>query len=218
MLLDDPLGDGQAETRATGRGVVGPPEPLEEPRQIIGLDAGPMVVDLQKRAPRLRPNPDSHCRSGRTVPNCIVGQDGHELAESERIACDRGRQRIEHHVDAAFMRERRQHRHRLRGYVAEVERDSVYLNNAGVGSGEQEHVLDEGGHVPHLGIDVAQGFTHVLDPAAAVALEVHDARTDHGEWRAQLMACVRRELALALQRRLPPLDGCPDRNERSTGV
>ena len=121
-------------------------------------------------------------------------------------------------VHAAFLTERRQHRSRVRGDVAEVERNSFYLDDARVGPGQEQHVLDQGGHVPYLGLDVAQCLAHVLDLAASVASQVLDARPDHGERRSQLMAGVRGELPLALQRLLTAVDRRPDRDEGTAGV
>ena len=128
------------------------------------------------------------------------------------------RQRIEHDGHAALLAERHEHRGSLGGDVAEVERNPVQLDDARIGPGQQQHVLDEGGHVPNFGLYVADRLTHVLDPAAPVAFQILDARSNDGEWRPQFVAGIRRELALALQGRLPAIDRLPDRDESAAGV
>jgi len=91
--------------------------------------------------------------------------------------------------------------------------DSLNLDYTRVGPRQQKHVLDQGCHVPYLGLDVAQRFAHVLDLAAPVAFQILDACRDHGDRSSQLMTGVRGELALALQRLLAAIYGRSNGNE-----
>ena len=62
MMLGNPRGDRQAESGAAGWGVGGPPETVEEVRQVLRADAGPLVLDRDPWM-RVSPDPDPHLRA-----------------------------------------------------------------------------------------------------------------------------------------------------------
>ena len=206
VLLDDPLRDRQAQAGPAGGRVVGPPEPLPQARQVGGLDARPLILDNEQCRPRFRPDANRHGRAGRTVADGIVDQDRHELAQSDRVAADGRRHRIEHNRDVPFHAERTEQRGRVGRHIGEIERYALHLNHARVGASQEQHVLDQGRHESHFGIDVIERLAHLLDPAAPVTSQILDACPNHREWRAQLVAGVGRELSLTLQCHLPALD------------
>ena len=72
--------------------------------------------------------------------------------------------------------------------------------------------------MPDFGVDVVDRLADVFDPAAPVASQVLDAGPDDCERRPQLMAGVGRELALPLQRNLPPIDRFTDRDQRAARI
>src|SRR5450756_243873 len=93
MLVHDPPGNCQSQAGATGRSVVRPPEAFKKPGQILGLDAGALIVDLQEgstqreeRDSRLRPHQDRDRGPGRAVADGVVDEDGDKLAKPHRIA------------------------------------------------------------------------------------------------------------------------------------
>src|SRR5688572_33162779 len=78
MGIDDSLGDAQAEPRATdGRALVGLPEPVEDPRHLVGSDAAPRVAHGKQNAVPLLGNLEAN------LPTAV--------RELERVADDVGK-------------------------------------------------------------------------------------------------------------------------------
>ena len=86
-------------------------------------------------------------------------------------------------------------------HVTQVHRDPLELDGAGVGAGQQQQVVDDGGHVADLVVDVDERRPDRLDRLRSMALEVLDAAPDDGQRRPQFVARVRGELALATKGR-----------------
>ena len=102
--------------------------------------------------------------------------------------------------------------------IAEVDRDVLQRHRPRIGAGEQQEVLDDRGHVADLVVDVGERVAHRRDRLVAVTLEVLDATPDHGQRRAQLMARIGRELALAPQRNALVRQRLADRDQRPSRV
>jgi hypothetical protein len=108
VLFHDPLGNCETQSGAAGRSIVGTPEPLEDPGEILGFDARTMVVYLEYCGAGSRPYLNLNRRPREAVSNGVVDEDGHKLAQAKRIARDRRRKRIQYHFHAALLAKRRQ--------------------------------------------------------------------------------------------------------------
>ena len=160
------------------------------------------------------PDGDPDTSVGRAVADGVVDQDHHELAEPGRIAGHHRRLRIDLDPDAAIGRGLAHRRGAIGRDVAEIDRDALQRHGPRIGAGEQQQVLDDRGHVADLVIDVLERGTDRRDRLVAVPLEVLDAAPDDGQRRAQLVARVGRELALASQRDALVGQRLADRDER----
>src|SRR5665647_1885259 len=73
MRFHDPRRDGKPQAGATGRRVVGAPEPFEYPGQVFVADARTLVVDGQDRIRTLGPDAHGDGRPGRAVgQGCLL--------------------------------------------------------------------------------------------------------------------------------------------------
>ena len=161
---------------------------------------GPSSSTDERRPAPVRADRDADPAVRRAVADRVVDQDHHQLAEAGRIAGHDRRLRIDLDPDAAVGRGLAHRRRAVGGDVAEVDRDVLERHRARIGAGEQQQVLDDRGHVADLVVDVLERRADRRDRLVAVPLEVLDAAPDDGQRRAQLVAGIGGELALAAQR------------------
>ena len=88
----------------------------------------------------------------------------------------------------------------------------------GVGAREEQEVLDHRRHVADLVVDVLEGGADLAHRLGAMPLEVLDAAADDRERRAQLVAGIGGEVALATERHSLVRQRLADRDERAAGV
>ena len=187
-------------------------------RHVLGPDPRAVVLDDERGAAGAGPHGDPDAPIDRAVADRVVDQDHDELSKPRRVAGDDGRLRVDEDVDAAIGRRLAHGRRAVGGDVAEVDRHVLQRDRARVRPGEQKQVLDDGGHVGHLVVDVDQRRADLRDGLVTVSLEVVDTAADDGQRRPQLVAGVRGELALPPQRH--PLGGqrFADRDQRPPRV
>src|SRR5207249_4547496 len=94
VAIDDPRGDCQAQAGSAAGGAMGPVEALEDMGQVLGPDTRAIVLDDERRSAAFSAYLDPDASVGRAVPDGVVDEDHHELAEARRIARDNGRLRI----------------------------------------------------------------------------------------------------------------------------
>ena len=161
-------------------------------------------------------HPDPAVR--RAVADRVVDQDHHELAEPGRIAGDHCGLRVDLDPDAAVGRRLAHRGGAVGGDVAEVELHVLQLHRPRIGAREQEQVLDDRGHVADLVVDVLERRADRRDRLGSMALEVVDAAPDDGQRRAQLVAGIGRELALAAEGRALVRQRLADRHQRPARI
>ena len=166
----------------------------------------------------IAPDRDADPAVGRAVADGVVDQDHDQLAEPGRVAGHDRRLRIDLDPDAAVGRGLAHRRGAVGGHVAEVDRDVLERDGARIGAGEQQQVLDDRGHVADLVVDVLERRADRRDRLVAMPLEVLDAAPDDGQRRAQLVAGVGGELALAAQRDALVGQRLADRDERPARI
>ena len=195
-----------------------PVEPLEQVGQVLRPDPRTVVLDHERCAIRLGTDRDTDAPVGRAVPDRVVDEDHHELPEPGRVAGHDGGLRIHDDPDAP-VRGRLAHRGRaVGGDVAEVDRHVLERDRARIGAGQQQEVLDDGRHVADLVVDVLECRADRRDRLGAMPLEVFDAAPDDRQRGPQLVAGVRRELALAPEGGALVGQGLADRHEGAPGV
>ncbi len=131
------------------------------------------------------------------MTNGVVDQDHHELPEASRVAADHRRFGIDHDPDTAVRRGLGHRRRSIRSDVAKIDRNPLEGDRARIGPGEQQQILHDRGHVANLVIDILERGADPGDRLVAVARQVLDAAPDDGQRRAQLVARIGGELALA---------------------
>ena len=197
MAVHDPLGDGESEPGPAAGCARRPIEPLEDVRHVLGSDARAVVLDDERRPAPIGPHRHPDPAVGRAVTDGVVDQDHHQLAEAGGIACHHRSLRIDLDPDPAVGRGLAHRRGAVGRHVAEVDRDVLQRHGPRIGAGEQQQVLDDRGHVADLVIDVLERRADRRDGLVAVPLEMLHAAPDDGQRRAQLVARIGRELALA---------------------
>ncbi len=140
------------------------------------------------------------------VADRVVGQDRGQLAEPGPVAGQRHSHRIHVDLDGALRGDGTYPVEAFADHRLEIELLGRELLDPRVGAGQQEQVADERGQVVHLGSHVRERVGLVGQLQLRVALEVLDSGLDDAQRRAQLVAGVGRELALAAER-------LADRNE-----
>ena len=142
-----------------------PVEALEDVGHVLGPDARAVVLDDERGAGPLRPDRDADPAVGRAVADGVVDEDHDQLAEPSRIAGDDGGLRVDDDPDAPVGGGLAHRRGAIGGDVAQVDRHVLERHGPGVGPGEEEQVLDDGGHVPDLVVDVLEGRADARRPA-----------------------------------------------------
>ena len=148
----------------------------------------------------------------------VVHQDGHELAQPERVAHDHHRLRVDLDVDAPGARRGHHRGGRVGGDVAQLDRLERQVERARVGAREQQQVLDQRGQVADLGVDVVERRAHLGHRLVLVQPQVLDAGADDGQRGAQLVAGVGRELALSPERLALGVQRGPDGHQGARRV
>ena len=95
VALDDPFRDRQPEPGAAGRRAGGPPEPIEDVRQVLGLTPGPSSSTSRSAERPSRRTATRTWPPRRAVPDRVVDEDHDELAEPGGVALDRRRLRVD---------------------------------------------------------------------------------------------------------------------------
>src|SRR5664280_1220184 len=215
VAFDDPAGDRQAQASPAARGVRGPPEALEDPGQILRPDAGSLVTDRDQRSVARWLGPNRYGASRWAVPDCVVDEDRDQLADAQGVPDRRGWPGTELKRDPGLGSYPGQRLERGRRDVGQVKRLSIELDRPGVGPGEQEQRVDELSQVVRLGLHVVERLVLIGNGRGGVPQEMFDAPTDDSERRAQFVAGVGGELALAPER-VADRDERPPRVDRPT--
>ncbi|GLY34462.1 hypothetical protein Amsp01_004860 [Amycolatopsis sp. NBRC 101858] len=147
MRLDQVPHDGEAESAAAGlavAGLLGPPEPVEDVRQVTGGDAGAGVRDGDHHLVHSGRHVDRHAAAGRRVPDCVGHQVGDDLAQAHRIGLE-PRFAVGRHGerDAGRGGPVGVRGGDVAGQLGRVDRLRVQPQPAGVGRGEVLQVLDD---------------------------------------------------------------------------
>ena len=165
MAIDDPFGDREPRPVPPD----GAPLARQNRSKTWGMSSGftprPVVLDVEQRGVAVAPDGDADVTAGRAVADRVVDEDEHELAEPRGVALDHRRLRVD--LDADILRAGRlgERRGGVGGNVAEIERQPVERDGAGVGAGEEQQVVDERGQVLDLRPDVVEGVADRARPA-----------------------------------------------------
>ena len=165
VVLGDPFRDRETETRAAGRGAGRPPEPVEDARACPPAGSpGPASSTARNAASPERRTDDPDRAARRAVPDRVVDEDHHELAQPRRSrrrpSAGSGSTTTRTSAAAGRLRQRRAG---IGGDVVEVERHAVERDGAGIRAGEEEQVVDEGREVLDLGVDVVERVADIGD-------------------------------------------------------
>ena len=218
MVLGDPLGDREAEPGAPGGRAGRPPEAVEHALAVLRPHTGAGILDGDARGIGGRADEHAHRAPSRTVPDRVVHQDHHELAQAGRVAHRRCRLRVYLDTHSGGRGRLRQRGGSIGRHVVEMERHALEADRAGVGAGKQQQILDEAGQVLDLRIDVGERVTDLTDGLRGVPpKELHRA-TDDRQRRSQLVAGICGELALPPQREALRDEGFADGHERPARV
>ena len=183
-----------------------------------GATPGPESSTATRRRSGVGPDEDADGATARAVADRVVDEDRDELAQARRVADRRRRRGIDLEPHAGRGGRLRERGCRVGGDVVEVQRHPLERDGAGVGAGEEQQVVDQRGQVLDLGVDVDEGVADLVHGSVAVLAQVVHGSPDHGQRRAQLVARVGGELALATERDALAGERFADRHQRAARV
>ena len=171
MQLADPARDRQPEAGTAGRVPAGA-EPVEDPLDAVGGDAGAVVADLEPPGVVVHAAGDHpHLALWRAVPHRVVDEVGDELREAAGVGGhgEVGRVGLVPHQHRPSAD--RGLRHPRAEQLADPHLGQGQWRRAGVDPGEVEQVADQGAEPLGLGQGGTQGLVVVLDHAVDEVLE-----------------------------------------------
>src|SRR5258705_7200723 len=199
VAVDDPLCNRQTQARPPARRAARPPEALEDMRHVGWIDAPPIVLDVELGRRAVEPDGYPDLAAARAVPDRVVDEDRHELAQPGGIALDHDRGRIDDDPDRLGPGRLGQRRGRVGRDIAEIDRAPLERDRTGVRTRKQKQVVDEGGQVVDLRADIVKRLADRMDRLIAMALEMLEGAPNDRQRGAQLVARVGGELALATE-------------------
>ena len=212
MPLDDPGSDRQPETGAAGRRVRRSPEPLEDVRQVGLAEARAAVLDDEVGVSR---------RRGWTAISTVDPVGAWRTALSPRIRTSwRSRSASAVSGTGSASTSTRTSRsaaivarpgRRVERDLAEVGRRERQVERPRIGPREQQQVVDERAEPDHLVVDAVERGRARRRVPIRLAAQLFDRAADDRQRRAQLVAGVGGEIALASE-------GVTDRDERPVGI
>ena len=204
---------------AAGRRAGRAPEAVEHARHVLGADARTLVLHLDRGDRAGRADRDTDLAAARAVADRVVDEDHHELAEAGRVADRPSRARdpprpARPRPPRAARARPRPRRRRRRGGAGRASRATAPESERARRSRSSTSVV-------RWWTSASMSLERVADLAdrlVAVPPEVLDRAPDDGQRRAQLVAGVGGELALAAERRALRGERLADRHERAARV
>ena len=219
VAVDDPVRDREPEAGAARRRAARPPEALEDVGHVLRADAAAVVLDVERARRRRRAGPRPGPRRPRAVADRVVDEDHDELPQPGRRRPRRS---------PAPGRPRRGRSFAPAGLASdEAASAATSPRSSGWRSSEtapeSERARSSRSSTSEVRCSTSAPMSSSASPTDAdrlvgVAAEVLERAPDDGQRRAQLVARVGRELALAAEREPLVAERLADRDERPAGV